>query len=169
MFWWSHQARVSTHIHLLHWLPWKVSWTNRLYLSHWYTEPRALLASIRDKGICPCPQCLMPKSSFHQLGFLSDLSARISSIRLPFTQKIQDAQWAIYFLGKPLKSTLVEHILKPLSLVLTVVSCFQSGSYATSNDHHHPKLCRMPSQSVSHPRASIYSARLWSIHSTSLS
>ena len=169
MFWWSHQACVSTHIHLLHWLSQKVSWTNRLYLSHWHTEPRALLMSIQDKSICPCPQCLMPKSRFHWLGFLSNLSARISSIHLPFIQKIQDAQQAIYFLGKPLKSSLVEHILKPLSLVLMVVSCFQSGSYATSNDHHHPKLCRMPLQSISHPRASIYSAYSWSICSTSLS
>ena len=129
----------------------------------------SLLVSIQDKGICPCPWCLMLKSSFHQLGFLSNLSARILSIHLPFTQKIQDAQQAIYFLGKPLKSALVERILKPLSLVLMVVSCFQSGSYATSNDHHHPKLCRMPSQSISHPRASIYSTHSWSICSTSSS
>ena len=169
MFWWSHQARISTHIHLLCWLPWKVSWTYRLYLSHWHIKPRILLASIWDKGICPCPWCLILKSSFHWLGFLTDLSARISSIRLPFIQKILNAQQAIYFLGKPLKSTLVERILKPLSLVPTVVSYFQSGSHATSNYYHYPKLCRMPSQSISHPMTSIYFARLWLIYSTSLS
>ncbi|KAI6105955.1 hypothetical protein EDD16DRAFT_1491607 [Pisolithus croceorrhizus] len=34
---------------------------------------RIILATIHDKGLCPCPRCCIPKSSFHHLGFASDL------------------------------------------------------------------------------------------------
>ncbi|KAF8427567.1 hypothetical protein L210DRAFT_3652625 [Boletus edulis BED1] len=62
---------------------------------------KVLLATIRDKGICPCPRCLIPKSNFYR-------------------QKVFHARWAIYKLGKPLKSVVVERILKAFSLVPTV-------------------------------------------------
>ena len=164
VFWWSHQAHtIFTHIHLLCWLPWKVGWIYRMYVSHWHIGPRILLVSIHDKGICPCPQCLILKSTFHQLGFLNDVSARISSIQLPFIQKILDTWWAIYFLGKPLKSALVEYILKPLFLVLTVVSHFQSAILISTTILNYVECLHKV-----YSMASIYSAHSWSIYSMSL-
>ncbi|KIJ58627.1 hypothetical protein HYDPIDRAFT_49315, partial [Hydnomerulius pinastri MD-312] len=37
---------------------------------------KVLLATIRDKGNCPCPRCVIPKTDFGRLGLLSDASAR---------------------------------------------------------------------------------------------
>lgn len=36
-----------------------------------------ILATLRDKGNCPCPRCLIPKLNFHRLGFLTDLGTDI--------------------------------------------------------------------------------------------
>lgn len=95
---------------------------------------RVLLATIQDKGICPCPQCLIPKSNFYQVGFLSDISARLSHIHTHFQQKVLNAQQAIYKLGKPLKGMAV--ILKAYLLVPTVVSAwsfiFHKGTHGWS-------------------------------------
>ena len=124
---------------------------------------RVLLATIQDKGICPCPRCLIPKSSFHQLGFLSDMSGRLSHVRTYFLQKVLDARWAIYELGKPLKSLVVERLLKDNSLVPTVVS----PSVSATHNNSWPGV-RMPSPSVSHIWASISTWPSWLMCSTSL-
>ncbi|KIK17394.1 hypothetical protein PISMIDRAFT_32062, partial [Pisolithus microcarpus 441] len=36
---------------------------------------KVLLATIRDKGECLCPRCLLPRGYFSRLGLLSDLAA----------------------------------------------------------------------------------------------
>ncbi|KIK13409.1 hypothetical protein PISMIDRAFT_67086, partial [Pisolithus microcarpus 441] len=35
---------------------------------------KVLLTTIRDKGKCPCPHCLIPKGNFYRVGLLSDLT-----------------------------------------------------------------------------------------------
>lgn len=85
---------------------------------------RIILATLRDKGNCLCPRCLIPKSSFHQLGFLTDQSARLTLARTYLWAKIDEARRAIYQLGMPLKGVAVERLLKAESLLPTVVRSF---------------------------------------------
>lgn len=85
---------------------------------------RALLATIRDKGNCPCPRCLIPKTEFHRLGLLSDISHRISKIRSYLHDKVTAARAAIYNGGAPIKGSVLEAYLKENSLVPTLVSQF---------------------------------------------
>ena len=82
---------------------------------------RVLLATIRDKGICPCPRCIIPKTEFHRLGFVSDALRRISKIRCYFRERVVAARNAIYNSGAPIKGAFPELQLKDLSLVPTFV------------------------------------------------
>jgi hypothetical protein len=92
-----------------------------MVLSH----SRVLLATIRDMGNCPCPQCLVPKTDFHRLGLLSDVSHRISQMRSYMREKVSAAHAAIYKFGSPIKGTVPEAYLKAMSLVPTFVRAFQ--------------------------------------------
>lgn len=85
---------------------------------------RVLIATIRDKGVCPCPRCFMPKSRFDQLGLKADISARIKSVRLYLRDKVFAAREALYKLGAPIKGAAAERLLKAFSLVPTLVSAF---------------------------------------------
>ena len=85
---------------------------------------RIILATLRDKGNCLCPRCLIPKSNFHRLGFLTDLSARLALAQSYLRGKIFEARRAIYQLGMPLKGVAVERLLKAESLLPTVVRSF---------------------------------------------
>ncbi|KAG2066148.1 hypothetical protein BDR04DRAFT_1130128 [Suillus decipiens] len=86
---------------------------------------KVLLATICDKGVCPCPQCL-PKSYFWCIGLSADMSARVSRVRQYLGDKITIACDAIYKLGLPIKGAAVECLLKEFSLVPTFVSPFCS-------------------------------------------
>ena len=86
---------------------------------------RVLLATIRDKGLCPCPRCLIPKKDFYLLGLLTDLSQRMSRARLYLRDKVSAACNAIYNLGSPIKGTLPEGHLRDMSLVPMFVSPFE--------------------------------------------
>jgi hypothetical protein len=70
----------------------------------------------------------MPKSQFNRIGFLQDLSQRMKRLRTYFTEKVTQARNAIYTCGAPIKGDLVESILKPFSLVPTVVSSIYSST-----------------------------------------
>lgn len=41
---------------------------------------RVLIATIKDMGLCPCPRCLTPKSSFSFLGLARDMKSRIANL-----------------------------------------------------------------------------------------
>ena len=79
---------------------------------------------IQDKEHCSCPQCLIPKTKFHQLGLLSDMSHRISRVRSYLHDKVATARVAIYHSGAPIKGVVPEAHLKEMSLVPTFVSQF---------------------------------------------
>ncbi|KIK81965.1 hypothetical protein PAXRUDRAFT_47946, partial [Paxillus rubicundulus Ve08.2h10] len=83
---------------------------------------KVLLATIRDKGNCPCPRCLVPKAHFHRIGFVSDMSARISRVRQYLKAQVSAARDAIYKLGAPIKGVDPERNLKEFSLVPTLNS-----------------------------------------------
>ncbi|KAF8835227.1 hypothetical protein BDN67DRAFT_1015721 [Paxillus ammoniavirescens] len=76
---------------------------------------KVLLATIRDKGDCPCPHCLLPKSQFHRLGLLSDISARLTKVHRYLQTQITAARDAIYKLGAPIKGADPEQNLKQCS------------------------------------------------------
>jgi len=117
---------------------------------------RVLIATIRDKGLYPCPRCLLPKSSFNHLGLLSDLKERLSHAQTYLRKVICDARRKIYELGKPIKGTAVEGILKDKSLVPTLVRQCLPFHVCSLN------CCiRMPLLSVLLHLALTYSLPLW--------
>ena len=83
---------------------------------------RVLLATIRDKGSCPCPRCLVTRSKLDRLGTHRDSSVRLSKFREFMADKVDAARRAIYDLAKSIHSTVVEDLLKSFSGVPTVVS-----------------------------------------------
>ena len=95
---------------------------------------RVLIATIRDKGGCPCPRCLIPKKYLPGLGTTSDTKLRTEQLRSDTTQrrgKIIQARDFIYNKGYVVNSKNVDNLLKEESYVPTEVSSrFQ---YATSS------------------------------------
>ncbi|KXN86458.1 hypothetical protein AN958_10073 [Leucoagaricus sp. SymC.cos] len=80
---------------------------------------KVLLATIRDKGLFPCPRCLISKSALHSLGLKDDTNTRTQGFCSYFAEKIANARHAIYNHGYAIRSVVVEAILKPFSLVPT--------------------------------------------------
>jgi hypothetical protein len=93
-------------------------------MTHSHPESRVLLATIRDKGYCPCPRCLIPKKSFDKMGLIHDLRARISTARTYFWNKVKGARNLIYNLGLAVSNKRIDTILQEFSLVPTIVSLF---------------------------------------------
>jgi hypothetical protein len=81
-----------------------------------------LLATIRNKGLCPCPRCLVSKSELDRLGLRRDISIRINKFREYAADKVDIARKAIYNLAKAIHSTVVEDLLKSFSGVPTLAS-----------------------------------------------
>lgn len=87
-----------------------------------------LLATVRDRGLCPCPRCLVPKPELDRLGQKKDDKGRITRARtycadlinVPYL--VQSARKSIYEKGFPVASAGIERVLRPLSLVPTTVS-----------------------------------------------
>ncbi|KAG9085750.1 hypothetical protein FS749_004132 [Ceratobasidium sp. UAMH 11750] len=83
---------------------------------------RVLLATIRDKGHCPCPRCLVPMRLIHKMGTVSDMQKRTKSLRrdnLRRQKLIRQARSLIYDDNKAVGNTEVEALLQPQSLVPT--------------------------------------------------
>jgi hypothetical protein len=93
--------------------------TEILLLTRW--SCRVLLATIRDKGLCPCPRCLIPKAKTDLMGQARDLAQRISHTRNILYDVVQTARRFIYQSAIPINGTAVEQLLKPTSSVPTVV------------------------------------------------
>lgn len=116
---------------------------------------RVLIATIQDKGSCPCPQCLVPKTDLYRISFLSDMFQRILKVCSYLCNKVAAAQAVIYNAGAPIKGSVPEAHLKGKSLVPTFVSGFVSiYEYMT----HTIKECVrrkariVGMQHISHPR-----------------
>ena len=82
---------------------------------------RVLLATIRDKGICPCPRCLIPKEKLNQTGLRRDSKFRAKHPRRFLIGYVQRARQWIYEKAKSITSTAVEGLLKSTSSVPTMV------------------------------------------------
>jgi len=57
---------------------------------------RALIATIKDMGLCPCPCCLTPKSFFSFLGLARDMNSCINNLRVYVMAKVVKAHDYIY-------------------------------------------------------------------------
>ncbi|KAJ7825144.1 hypothetical protein B0H14DRAFT_3468789 [Mycena olivaceomarginata] len=81
---------------------------------------KVLLATIRDGGGCPCPRCLTPKSQLHLMGYVRDISVRLSNPRKYLSNFVELARHRIYTLGQGIGSKAVDDLLKESSSVPTV-------------------------------------------------
>ncbi|KIY47948.1 hypothetical protein FISHEDRAFT_44304 [Fistulina hepatica ATCC 64428] len=80
---------------------------------------KVLLATIRDKGLCPCPRCLAPKNKVDCMGQVNDLKQRQSNARNYARELVDTTRDWIYRLGYGVRSAAVETMLKPTSSVPT--------------------------------------------------
>ena len=93
--------------------------TGILVLTRW--SCRVLLATIHDKGLCPCPRCLIPKVKIDLMGQVRDLAQRNINPCNILYDIVQTARGFIYQLGIPINGSVVDKLLKPTSSVPTVV------------------------------------------------
>ncbi|KAJ3749801.1 hypothetical protein EV360DRAFT_97728 [Lentinula raphanica] len=82
---------------------------------------KVLLATIRDKGKCPCPRCLVEKLHLDRMGLFQDLRTRTTRLRQLLTDAVRKARDFIYRLGVPINGTAVDNLLKATSSIPTVV------------------------------------------------
>lgn len=83
---------------------------------------------MRDKGLCPCPRCLVRSKDLDQLGTVEDMATR-GVHRVYQSKKVQKARDLIYKKAKPITGANVEALLKETSAVPTVVRidlCFSA-------------------------------------------
>ncbi|KAJ3571968.1 hypothetical protein NP233_g3408 [Leucocoprinus birnbaumii] len=81
---------------------------------------KALLATIRDKGLHPCPRCLVCRLELHNLGLRRDKKTRVEKLQTFLYDKVSIARDAIYRLGHTLQGPTVEALLGGVSAVPTV-------------------------------------------------
>lgn len=82
------------------------------------------MATIRDKGRCPCPRCKITKDNISGVATPDDMAARENLRRVDTDdrrKKVHDARKLIYEEGYVPNSTHVENLLKEESLVPTEV------------------------------------------------
>ena len=82
---------------------------------------RVLLATIRDKGLCPCPRCLVSKSRFDLMGQRRDIVFRQKNIREYLSLFVLKARELIYKKGIAIGGVAVNQLLKETSAVPTIV------------------------------------------------
>jgi len=82
---------------------------------------RVLIATIKDMGSCPCPRCLIPKTSFGLLGLFRDMRDRLASLRIYCLPRVTKAREFIYRWGNTVDGSKVQATLGEGSWVPTVV------------------------------------------------
>ncbi|KAI5893687.1 uncharacterized protein SCHCODRAFT_02666771 [Schizophyllum commune H4-8] len=80
---------------------------------------KVLLATIRDKGICVCPRCLMPRDKLECMGMVSDMKYRLTHARTYLKWAVERARNLIYNMATPITGPAVERLLKATSSVPT--------------------------------------------------
>ena len=85
---------------------------------------RVLIATIRDKGQCPCPRCKISQNEIREFATAKDLEIRRTQARRDDEdrqKKVEKARKFIYEKGYVVNSSHVEDLLKEESLVPTKV------------------------------------------------
>lgn len=78
---------------------------------------------MRDKGLCPCPRCLISKEFIDKMGTKRDRQHR-NKLRTFLWWSVQRARYFIYELARPIGGANVNAMLKAVSAVPTIVSLF---------------------------------------------
>lgn len=123
MWRWYRASGISSILYIFCWLSWEVSGFLFSFKGCWaHPLERALLATIRDKGLCPCPRCLVPKSKLDQTGTKHDSKFRLRNDRTYLSDHVLIARNAIYKSAAAITGTTVNRLLKATSSVPTLVS-----------------------------------------------
>jgi hypothetical protein len=85
---------------------------------------RVLIATIKDMGMCPCPRCLTPKSSFGLLGLATDMLNRVNNLRKYALTSVLKAREFIYQSGNTVDGAKVDNALGEGSWVPVLVTSF---------------------------------------------
>lgn len=80
-----------------------------------------LLATTRTLGDRICPRCTIPTEEFDKLGLLRDITGRVTRARSYVSYLVNLARTWIYHQGYLVNSAAVERLLKPWTVVPTVV------------------------------------------------
>ena len=99
------------------------------------------MATIRDKGLAPCPRCLVAKSKLDNLGLVRDMAIRVSGFRKYMASKVEAARRLIYEFAKPIAGVAVDGLLKEFSGVPTKVSVDFFSSLKSFDIHIKECLC----------------------------
>jgi hypothetical protein len=86
---------------------------------------RILLATMRSRGLCICPRCLMPLSRFGEMGMVRDTNFRKAEPRVDgeeWRSDVRSARKVIYEENYAIDNATVESMLKDRSWVPTTVS-----------------------------------------------
>jgi len=81
-------------------------------------------------GSCPCPRCLIPKTSFDLLGLFGDMRDRLVKVRTYCLAEVIKARGFIYKFGNTVDGSKVRTALGEGSWVPTVVSAFRINSHS---------------------------------------
>lgn len=82
---------------------------------------RVRLGTTRTKGDRICPRCTIPTADFDKLGHQQDTTGRIARARHYPEYLVNRARDCIYSSGYPVNHAGIERMLKPMSVVPTVV------------------------------------------------
>ena len=93
------------------------------------------MAAVQDKGLCPCPQCLIPKSDIHKLGHATDFASWVKNARTYIGDTIHTACKFIYQGGLGINSVAVERVLKSESWTPTLVRTCQDSMTMLQTNH----------------------------------
>lgn len=85
---------------------------------------KVLIATIRDKGLCPCPRCLVSKMALDKMGQRRDRTMRGTLRRIPMVL-IERARGFIYDTALPIGGAAVNSLLKASSSI-PVLNAFTS-------------------------------------------
>ena len=84
---------------------------------------------MRDKGLCPCPRCLVSKLNLDQTGKNRDSNFRLKNARTYLSTCVQEARDAIYKSAAAIAGVVVNRLLKATSSVPTVVCSSDLWAY----------------------------------------
>ncbi|KAJ3887325.1 hypothetical protein GG344DRAFT_80858, partial [Lentinula edodes] len=80
---------------------------------------KVLLATIHERGLCPCPRCLCPKEALDRMGLHQDMKMR-DKLRVFLHDKVKLTREWIYEQGIKIQGSAVQRILKATSSVPTM-------------------------------------------------
>ncbi|KAF9464233.1 hypothetical protein BDZ94DRAFT_1216685 [Collybia nuda] len=96
---------------------------------------KVIIATVRNRGICPCPRCCIPMKDCDKIGWISDIKGRLGRGRTYMADLVSNGRDRIYRLGHGISSKGVEGVLKPFSLLPTVNAFADRLSAFNFNPH----------------------------------